>query len=58
MGARHWNAKHWSSLNRMPRFYFDVREGAKFTPDDEGTEFDSLHGGRDLTGPAAEGRRP
>jgi hypothetical protein len=26
----------------MPRFYFDVREGAKFTPDDEGTEFDSL----------------
>ena len=26
----------------MPRFYFDVREGAGFTPDDEGLEFDSL----------------
>ena len=26
----------------MPRFYFDVREGAKFTPDHEGLEFDSL----------------
>ena len=26
----------------MPRFYFDVREGARFIPDDEGLEFDSL----------------
>lgn len=26
----------------MPRYYFDVREGTKFTPDDEGQEFDSL----------------
>ncbi|KLK90775.1 hypothetical protein AA309_24035 [Microvirga vignae] len=26
----------------MPRYYFDVREGAQFTPDDEGLEFDSL----------------
>ena len=26
----------------MPRFYFDVREGAHFTPDDQGFEFDSL----------------
>lgn len=26
----------------MPRFYFDVREGARFTPDDNGLEFDSL----------------
>lgn len=26
----------------MPRFYFDVREGAKFTPDNGGLEFDSL----------------
>jgi hypothetical protein len=25
----------------MPRFYFDVREGAKFTHDDEGTEFEA-----------------
>ena len=23
----------------MPRFYFDVREGARFLPDDEGLEF-------------------
>ena len=28
----------------MPRFYFDVREGAKFTPDNGGLEFDSLDG--------------
>jgi hypothetical protein len=26
----------------MPRFYFDVREGPSFTPDDEGFEFNSL----------------
>jgi head-tail adaptor len=26
----------------MPRFYFDVREGARFIPDDEGLEFDSF----------------
>jgi len=26
----------------MPRYYFDVREGARFTPDEEGLEFDSL----------------
>jgi hypothetical protein len=26
----------------VPRFYFDVREGASFTPDDEGLELDSL----------------
>lgn len=26
----------------MPRFYFDVREGEKFIPDEEGLEFDSL----------------
>ena len=23
----------------MPRFYFDIREGARFAPDDEGIEF-------------------
>lgn len=28
----------------MPRFYFDVREGASFTPDNGGLEFDSLDG--------------
>ncbi|WP_230532402.1 DUF6894 family protein [Microvirga roseola] len=26
----------------MPRFYFDVREGARLTPDEDGLEFDSL----------------
>jgi hypothetical protein len=26
----------------VPRFYFDVREGARFFSDDEGLEFDSL----------------
>jgi hypothetical protein len=26
----------------LPRFYFDVREGARFTPDDEGLEFTSM----------------
>ena len=26
----------------VPRFYFDVREGARFIPDEEGAEFDSL----------------
>jgi len=25
----------------IPRFYFDVREGTSFTPDEEGLEFDS-----------------
>jgi hypothetical protein len=26
----------------MPRFYFDVREGTRFIPDEEGLEFDSF----------------
>lgn len=26
----------------MPRFYFDVREGATFIPDEEGLEFESM----------------
>ncbi len=26
----------------MPRFYFDVREGARFIPDEQGLEFASL----------------
>ena len=26
----------------MPRFYFDVREGARFTSDEAGVELDSL----------------
>lgn len=26
----------------MPRFYFDVREGTRFVPDEEGLEFNSL----------------
>jgi len=26
----------------VPRFYFDVREGGRFSPDDEGLEFPDL----------------
>ncbi len=26
----------------MPRFYFDIREGTRFVPDEEGLEFESL----------------
>ena len=26
----------------MPRFYFDIREGARFIPDETGLEFDSF----------------
>ncbi len=26
----------------MPRFYFDMREGTRFVPDDQGLEFASL----------------
>jgi hypothetical protein len=26
----------------MPQFYFDVRDGTSFAPDEEGLEFDSL----------------
>ena len=26
----------------MPRFYFDIREGARLTPDEEGLEFADL----------------
>jgi len=26
----------------VPRFYFDVREGSRFIPDDEGLEFDDV----------------
>ena len=26
----------------VPRFYFETREGARFTPDDEGLEFPTL----------------
>ncbi len=26
----------------MPRYYFDVRDGPRFIPDDEGLEFDDL----------------
>lgn len=31
----------------MPRFYFDVREGARLTPDHEGLELDSLDAAED-----------
>ncbi|MEZ0171108.1 hypothetical protein [Microvirga sp. TS319] len=39
----------------MPRFYFDVREGTSFTPDEEGLEFASLDGAeREAATAAAE----
>ncbi len=28
----------------MPRFYFDVREGSRFAPDEDGLEFPDLEG--------------
>src|SRR3954470_5929930 len=31
---------------RVPRFYFDVRDGGSFTPDHEGVEFASTHDAR------------
>ena len=37
----------------MPRFYFDVREGTKFTVDNEGREFDSLDAAGDEAASAA-----
>lgn len=27
----------------MPRYYFDLREGGEFVPDDEGMELSSMH---------------
>ena len=30
-------------MRSMPRYYFDTREGQRFTPDDVGLEFDSLN---------------
>ena len=39
----------------MPRFYFDIREGPRFTPDEEGLEFASLDGAeREATKAVAE----
>lgn len=29
-------------MRAVPRFFFDVREGARFIPDDEGLEFANL----------------
>ncbi|WP_376771093.1 DUF6894 family protein [Microvirga soli] len=34
----------------MPRYYFDLRDGTRFVPDDKGLEFGSLD--------AVEGRYP
>jgi hypothetical protein len=33
-------------LTRVPRFYFDVREGGSFTPDNEGLPFDGIREAR------------
>jgi hypothetical protein len=43
----------------MPRFYFDVREGLSFTPDEEGCELYSLDkaGRRAATSAVEIGRR-
>ncbi len=39
----------------MPRFYFDVREGSRFAPDEDGLEFDGLdHAEREAALAAAE----
>lgn len=37
----------------MPRFYFDVREGTSFTPDDEGQELESLDAAERMAAEAA-----
>jgi hypothetical protein len=37
----------------MPRYYFDVREGALFTPDDQGLEFASLDAAERMAAEAA-----
>ncbi len=42
----------------MPRFYFDVREGARFVPDEEGLVFESLDAAeREAAEAAAESGR-
>jgi hypothetical protein len=39
----------------VPRFYFDIREGARFIPDETGLEFDSLDAAeREAASAAAE----
>ena len=39
----------------MPRFYFDIREGPRFIPEETGLEFDSLDAAeREAAGAAAE----
>ena len=42
----------------MPRFYFDTREGATFTPDNEGVEFPSLDDAERAAAVAAARRIP
>ena len=37
----------------MPRFYFDVRDGAKVTPDDAGVELDSQEAAQRVAAEAA-----
>jgi hypothetical protein len=38
----------------MPRFYFDIREGRRFAPDEVGLAFDSLDAERAAAETAAE----
>ncbi|MET0527351.1 MAG: hypothetical protein ABW003_03235 [Microvirga sp.] len=39
----------------MPRFYFDVREGTRFAPDDDGLEFPDLDAAEREAAEAAAG---
>ena len=39
----------------MPRFYFDVREGSRFVPDEEGMEFADLDAAEHEAAVAAAG---
>ena len=36
------NASAADALAPMPHFFFDIREGVRFTPDDEGLEFTGI----------------
>jgi len=35
------------ALTRMPLFYFDIRDGERFVPDEDGLEFPTINEARD-----------
>ena len=39
----------------MPRFYFDVREGSRFAPDEEGFEYPDLNAAERIAAETAAG---